>query len=101
MQAIGIQRFGVREALESLELPRPVPGPHEVLVKIRAAGVNPVDWKIREGLMEGRLSLAFPIILGWDASGIIEAVGERVTYAKAGDEIFAYCRKEIIHDGTY
>ncbi|HCU25293.1 MAG TPA: hypothetical protein DF383_09760 [Deltaproteobacteria bacterium] len=101
MQAIGIHRFGGREVLESLELPRPTPGPHEVLVKIRAAGVNPVDWKIREGLLEGRLPHAFPITLGWDASGIVEAVGERVTYAQVGEEIFAYCRKEIIQDGTY
>ncbi|MCC6272616.1 MAG: NADP-dependent oxidoreductase [Deltaproteobacteria bacterium] len=101
MKAVGIQRFGGREVLEILELPKPQPGPHEVLVQIRAAGVNPVDWKIREGLLEGRLPHAFPIVLGWDAAGVVEAVGEKVHYAKPGDAVFAYCRKDVIQDGTY
>lgn len=101
MKAIGIKRFGGREVLEKLDLPKPVPGPHEALVKIRAAGVNPVDWKIREGLLEGRLPHAFPIVLGWDAAGTVESVGEKVHYTRPGDAIFAYARKDIIQDGTY
>lgn len=101
MKAIGIQRFGGREVLENLELPIPRPGPHEVLVKIHAAGVNPVDWKIREGLLQGRMPHAFPIVLGWDASGVVSAIGEKVQYAAVGDPVFAYCRKDIIHEGTY
>ncbi|HKY62127.1 MAG TPA: NADP-dependent oxidoreductase [bacterium] len=101
MKAMGIQRFGGPETIERLELDLPRPGPREVLVRIRAAGVNPVDWKIREGLLQGRMPHAFPIVLGWDAAGVIEAVGEKVDFAKTGDEVFAYCRKEILHDGTY
>ncbi|MFO1464669.1 MAG: NADP-dependent oxidoreductase [bacterium] len=101
MKAVGIRRFGGREVLEILELPKPQPNPHEVLVKVHAAGVNPVDWKIREGLLEGRMPHAFPIVLGWDAAGVIEAVGEKVHYARPGDAVFAYCRKDIIQDGSY
>ncbi len=101
MKAIGIHQFGGPEVLEALDLPTPQPGPEEVLVKIKAAGVNPVDWKIREGLLKGRLPCEFPIILGWDAAGIVEAVGDKVKEFKKGDEVMAYCRKEKIHDGSY
>lgn len=101
MKAIGIRHFGGVEALERLDLPKPQPGPHEVLLRIHAAGVNPVDWKIREGLLQGRMPHAFPIVLGWDAAGTIEAVGEKVHYAAVGEAVFAYCRKEMIQDGTY
>ena len=101
MKAIGIRRFGGGEVLEELDLPKPSPGPQEALVRIRAAGVNPVDWKIREGLFEGRMSHRFPIVLGWDAAGVVEALGEKADFARVGDEIFAYCRKDILQDGSY
>ena len=101
MKAMGIQRFGGPEVIERLELDLPKPGPQEVLIRIHAAGVNPADWKIREGLFEGRMPHAFPIVLGWDAAGVVESVGAKVQFAKAGNEVFAYCRKEILHDGTY
>jgi len=101
MKAIGIRRFGGKEVLENLDLPIPSPKAHEVLVKIKAAGVNPVDCKIREGLFHGRMPHHFPIVLGWDAAGIVERVGEKVHYAEAGQEVFAYCRKDILQDGCY
>jgi len=101
MKAMGIRHFGGVEVIEMLELPKPQPGPHEVLLRIHAAGINPVDWKIREGFFQGRMSHTFPIILGWDAAGTIEAVGDKVHYASIGDAVFAYCRKEILQDGTY
>lgn len=101
MKAIGIQRFGGREVLQTLELPVPQPGPDEILVKIEAAGVNPVDYKIREGLLKDRMPYEFPIVLGWDAAGVVAAVGCEVQAYKKHDEVFAYCRKDRIHDGTY
>jgi NADPH2:quinone reductase len=101
MRAIAIAKFGGREALQIIDLPRPQPGPGEILVQIKAAGVNPVDWKIREGLLQGRLPHQFPITLGWDAAGVIQQVGSDIHDYKVGDEVFAYCRKEIIHDGSY
>lgn len=101
MKAIGIHKFGGREVLENLNLPTPQPGPGEILVNIKAAGVNPVDYKIRKGLLKDRMPYEFPIVMGWDAAGVVEAVGADVNQYKKGDEVFAYCRKEKIHDGTY
>lgn len=92
MKAVFIRQFGNREVLECGEVPKLVPAAGEVLVKILAAGVNPVDWKIRKGLLQGRMPHEFPIILGWEGSGIVESTGE---------EVFFYARKEKIHDGTY
>lgn len=92
MKAIAIENFGGRSELKLMELPKPVAGTGEVLIKVKAAGVNPVDWKIREGLLRFRLPHQFPIILGWDAAGTIVGTGE---------EVYAYCRKPVIKDGTY
>src|SRR5436190_8486703 len=101
MKAMGIRRFGGSEVLEKLEISAPDPGPHEVLVRIVAAGVNPVDWKIREGLFEGRMPHHFPLVLGWDAAGVVEKLGDKASYAKMGEEVFAYCRKDILRDGAF
>jgi NADPH2:quinone reductase len=72
-----------------------------VQIKIICASVNPVDWKIRMGLLQKRLPHHFPVILGWDAAGLISALGSDVKKFQVGDAVFAYCRKSIIHDGTY
>ncbi len=101
MKAIGIRQFGGREVIETLELPIPEVRRGEMLLKIKAAGVNPVDWKIRQGLLQSRMPHTLPIVLGWDAAGVIEKTGAGVSKFKPGDEVFAYCRKESIHDGTY
>lgn len=63
--------------------------------------MNPVDWKIREGLLKERMPYAFPLILGWDAAGIITNIGKKVTQFKIGDQVYAYCRKSTIQWGTY
>ncbi len=84
-----------------MDLPVPEIGTGEILVRVKAAGVNPVDWKIREGYLKDLFPCEFPIILGWDAAGIIEKVGREVTRFKEGDEIFAYCRKPAVQDGAY
>lgn len=92
MKAIAINNFGGRDQLKWMELPDPVPGKGEVRVRVKAAGVNPVDWKIREGLLRFRLPHQFPIIPGWDMAGVVEDTGE---------EVYAYCRKPIVKDGAY
>lgn len=85
MRAISQATHGTPEVLEQVLLPRPVPGPGQVLVAVRAAGVNPTDWKHRAaGLFLDRL----PLVLGWDVSGVVEAVGFGVTLFKPGDEVF-------------
>ncbi|MFE1272646.1 NADP-dependent oxidoreductase [Streptomyces sp. NPDC058758] len=85
MRAISQNAHGAPEVLEQVLLPRPVPGPGRILVAVRAAGVNPTDWKHRAaGLFLDRL----PLVLGWDVSGVVEAVGFGVTLFKPGDEVF-------------
>jgi NADPH2:quinone reductase len=101
MKAIAIKEFGGRDKLQLMELPAPELGKQEMLVRVKAAGVNPVDWKIREGYLKDLFPHVFPVILGWDAAGIVESVGKEVTRFKEGDEIFAYCRKPMIHGGAY
>ncbi|QNS08456.1 NADP-dependent oxidoreductase [Streptomyces xanthii] len=85
MRAISQDVHGAPEVLEETVLPRPEPGPNQILVAVRAAGLNPTDWKHRaSGLFLNRL----PLVLGWDVSGVVEAVGYGVTLFKPGDEIF-------------
>ncbi|MEV5969621.1 NADP-dependent oxidoreductase [Streptomyces sp. NPDC051921] len=85
MRAISQDTHGTPDVLKEVVLPRPVPGPSQILVAVRAAGVNPTDWKHRAG----RLFLdRLPLVLGWDVSGVVEAVGFGVTLFKPGDEVF-------------
>ena len=79
MKAIAINEFGGRDKLQFMDLPMPEIKPGEILVKVKTAGVNPVDWKIREGYIKDLFPYEFPIILGWDAAGIVEQAGEEVT----------------------
>ncbi|MEU9130153.1 NADP-dependent oxidoreductase [Kitasatospora sp. NPDC048540] len=85
MRAVVFSRFGDESVLESVELPVPRPAPGEVLVQVRAAGVNPVDWKAREGWVgTGR---PFPLGLGWDVAGVV--VGSAAPEGPAvGDEVY-------------
>jgi NADPH2:quinone reductase len=101
MKAIAINEFGGRDILQLMDLPVPEIKPREILVKVKAAGINPVDWKIREGYIKDLFPYEFPIILGWDAAGVVEQAGEEVTRYKEGDEIFAYCRKPLVQGGAY
>lgn len=101
MKAIAIREFGGRDKLERMDLPVPEVGKGEVLVRVKAAGVNPVDWKIREGWLKDLFPHRFPLIPGWDAAGIVQRVGPGVTRFKVGDEIFAYGRKPVVQGGAY
>jgi len=101
MKAVGINAFGGRERLEWMEAPLPEPLEGEIRIRLKAAAVNPVDWKIREGRLKDRMPHAFPIILGWDGAGVVEALGRGAKRFNAGDEVYAYCRKAVVRDGTY
>ncbi|MER8182646.1 NADP-dependent oxidoreductase [Kitasatospora sp. NPDC094015] len=101
MKAIAIRRYGGPEVVEYTELPDPKVGPDSVLVQVRAAGVNPVDWKIREGAMDGLMDVHFPLIMGWDLAGVVLAVGGAVTEFAPGDEVIGYVRKDAVEHGTY
>ncbi|MET9079902.1 NADP-dependent oxidoreductase [Streptomyces sp. NPDC004232] len=85
MRAMSQHTLGEPDVLTPVELDRPVPGPNEVLVRVHAAGVNDTDWRHRRtGLYLG----APPFVVGWDVSGVIEAVGRGVTLHQPGDEVF-------------
>jgi NADPH:quinone reductase-like Zn-dependent oxidoreductase len=101
MRAIAVRRGGGRDALELLELEPPPVAPDGVLLRVRAAGVNPVDIGIREGRLAGAFPHHFPVIPGWDAAGVVEAVGPAVTWFKPGDVAYGYCRRHELEFGTY
>lgn len=101
MKAAAISDFGGPESIQLMDLPPPLVGPDIVLVRAAAAGVNPADWKIREGRMTHRYPHHFPLILGWDVAGVVEKVGAAVTTFKPGDRVCAYARKFCIGYGTY
>ncbi len=85
MRAISQNTHGGPEVLTEVDLPRPVPGMSEILVAVRAAGVNPTDWGNRA---QPRTIDRLPLVLGWDVSGVVESVGLGVTIFKPGDEVF-------------
>lgn len=91
MRAITQNEFGGAEVLTLTDLPKPAPLPTEVLVRVHAAGVNPVDWKTRAGGGMAGLQ-TMPLVLGWDVSGVVEEVGFGVTTLKPGDEVYGMPR---------
>jgi len=101
MRAIAIESFGGPDRLRLTDLPRPKPARGEVLVRTVAAGVNPADWKIREGWVEDRLPHAFPLIPGWDLAGVVDEIGENTSRFRKGDKVWAYARKPVVQWGTY
>lgn len=95
MKAVHIHEMGGPEVLRFEDVPRPEPSAHEVLVRIQAAGVNPVDWKIREGHL-GKIAL--PAVMGSDFSGEVEALGPEVTEFRVGEQVFGSVADE---SGSY
>jgi NADPH:quinone reductase-like Zn-dependent oxidoreductase len=85
--AIRFSAYGDADVLELADVPTPAPGPGQVLVRVRAAGVNPADWKRRKGLWSGGRPLDAPSGVGNDLAGVVEAVGEGVTSPAVGDEV--------------
>lgn len=101
MRAAAISEFGGPEVINVTDLPKPLVGPDIVLIRTAAAGLNPADYKIRQGRMTNRYPHHFPIILGWDVAGVVEAVGPAVTAFKPGDRVCSYARKFCVEHGTY
>lgn len=99
MKAIQIHEFGGPEVLKYEEVTVPSPADDEVLIKIYASGVNPIDWKIRAGLAQKKFPVHLPLIPGWDVSGEIEEVGSNILNFKKGEEV--YSRPDPTRNGTY
>jgi NADPH:quinone reductase-like Zn-dependent oxidoreductase len=94
MKAIRIHQYGGPEVLAQVEMRRPGPGANEVLIKVKAASVNPFDWKVRAGHMKDIFPLTFPATLGLDVSGTVEEVGPGATRFKRGDEVYVSLEME-------
>ena len=90
MKAIRIHQYGGPGVLTFEDAPQPVPAPDEILIRVVATSINPIDCKIRAGRMRESLPLALPATLGWDPSGIVDSVGANVTRFKPGDAVFTY-----------
>ncbi|MEU5303803.1 NADP-dependent oxidoreductase [Streptomyces noursei] len=101
MKAITTSSYGGPEVLTYSEQPDPKVGPDSVLIRVHAAGVNPVDWKIVAGYLDGMMHAHFPLIPGWDVAGVVEAVGADATEYAVGDEVIGYVRKDEVQHGTY
>jgi NADPH:quinone reductase-like Zn-dependent oxidoreductase len=103
MKAVIAERYGGPEVLEIADVPVPQVGPNGVLVRVHASSVNPVDWKLRQGLLSALWNLRFPVIWGCDLSGVVEQVGSAVTLFKPGDAVygFKYGKVAKTYRGTY
>jgi NADPH:quinone reductase-like Zn-dependent oxidoreductase len=99
MLAVRIHQYGNRDVLSLDEIPVPAIAPDELLVKVVAASVNPVDWKVREGYLAQMIPHPLPLTLGWDLSGVVAAAGSAVHGWQAGDAVFS--RPDLKRNGTY
>jgi NADPH:quinone reductase-like Zn-dependent oxidoreductase len=101
MRGIAYEEFGGPEVLTLRDdLPDPPVGPDTVLVRVHAAGVNPVDMGIRQGFLAGAFPHRFPIVPGWDVAGVVEAAGPAITAFAPGDEVYGYVRRDDVQWGT-
>ncbi len=99
MKTVCFYGYGGPDVLVQEEAPCPRAGGDDVLVRVHAAAINPIDWRIREGQFKDTLHHTLPLVPGWDVSGVVEGVGPRAVRFKVGDEI--YCRSDILRDGAY
>ncbi len=99
MKAAILEAFEKELVIKSVEKPKVAEG--KVLVKIKAAGVNPVDQKLSLGYMKDRMPHEFPIILGWDMAGVVEECGHGAARYRKGEEVYAYARRPVLKEGTF
>ena len=100
VRAVYYDHFGGPEVLQVGDV-EPMPtGPDCLVVKVAGAGINPVDYKITHGYLEGAIETHFPVVPGWDVAGEVVAVGPAVTEFSPGDRVFAYARMDSVGHGT-
>ena len=99
MRAIAVKSF--KATHEMIDVPEPKPNDDEVLVRFSAAGINPFDWKIGDGMLDGQVGHTFPLILGLDGAGTVEAVGSKTKRFKVGDAVFGQFWQLPLGRGTY
>lgn len=101
MKASYFEEFGELDHIKTGNLKRPEPGEGEVLVRIKAAGVNPVDAAVARGMLNEVIPAEFPAVPGWDMAGVVEECGHAARRFKKGDEVYAYARRPVVQHGTF
>jgi len=101
MKAAYYNEYGELDNIKTGDLDKPEPGEGEVLVRIKAAGVNPVDAFATQGMLKDAIPSEFPAIPGWDVAGVVEERGHSARRFNEGDEVYAYARRPVIKHGTF
>ncbi|WP_323145278.1 NADP-dependent oxidoreductase [Streptomyces sp. NBC_01565] len=101
MRAMAYETYGGTEVLTETRLPMPKVGPGEVLVRVKCAAVNPVDWKIMAGGLDPLMDVMYPVVPGWDVAGTVEKVGIDAPEYAVGDEVISNARKDYVRGGTF
>lgn len=101
MKAMTYSQYGGTEVLTQTERPVPKVSPGAVLIRVMAAGVNPVDWKVMSGGLDPFMDVSFPVVPGWDVAGVVEAVGFDTPEFQVGDEVYSYGRRDTVQGGTF
>ncbi|TMN21671.1 NADP-dependent oxidoreductase [Lentibacillus cibarius] len=99
MKAIVMEQYGHADVLNYTEIDEPELKPNDILIEIKATSVNPVDWQIREGYLQQAIPYEFPLIIGWDAAGVVKKIGSDVSKFSVGDEV--YSSPDMMRNGTY
>ncbi len=100
VKALLYDEFGGNEKFRVGDARDPLVGPDSILVAVVAAGLNPVDYKVREGYLQGLMETVFPVVPGWDVAGVVVRTGLDTPEYAVGDEVLAYARKDFVHGGT-
>jgi NADPH:quinone reductase-like Zn-dependent oxidoreductase len=101
MKASFFTEFGELDNIKTGKVDRPEPGEGEVLLRVKAAGVNPVDAAVARGMLNEVIPAEFPAIPGWDMAGIVEERGHSARRFEEGDQVYAYARRPVIKHGTF
>lgn len=101
MKAAYINEYGDLNNIQTGNLDKPEAGEGEVLIRVKAAGVNPVDAAVAKGMLKDAIPGEFPLIPGWDVAGVVEETGHAARRFQPGDEVYAYARRPIIQHGTF
>lgn len=99
MKAIQFHQYGSSDVLKLEDITIPSIADDEILIRVRATSINPVDWKIREGMLTNLINYTFPVVLGWDVAGDVTAIGSKVKKFKKDDAVFGYL--DVTRQGTY
>lgn len=101
MRAVAIDEYGGTDALRVRDVDEPKLGPDTVLVEVAAASINPVDYKVLQGMLDGRFPALWPLVLGWDVAGVVVERGPAVTEVEVGQRVVGYVRKDHLGGGTW